>query len=93
MINLLLDDTKTCTMRTYLLSFFCLAYSIFNTTTAQSNSNTAAFGIVVEKSTGEPMEFVDVVLYEHEGETFLDGVTTNGKGEFRWMVYTYLLPR
>ena len=71
-------------MRTYLLPFICFFYSIFNTATAQPNSNPAAFGVVVEKSTGEPMEFVDVVLYEHEGETFLDGVTTNGKGEFRF---------
>ncbi|MCB0567716.1 MAG: TonB-dependent receptor [Phaeodactylibacter sp.] len=71
-------------MRTFLLLFFGLIHSISYTAAAQPDSNTAAFGIIVEKSTGEPMEFVDVVLYEHEGETFLDGVTTNEKGEFRF---------
>lgn len=57
---------------------------IANTAWAQPDSGTAVYGVITEKSTGEPMEFVDVVLYEQESEDFLDGVTTNAKGEFRF---------
>ena len=71
-------------MKNYYSLLICLMCFAGGAAIAQPNSDTAVFGVVVEKSTGEPMEFVDVVLYEHESETFLDGITTNKKGEFRF---------
>ncbi len=68
-------------MRTILLFSVCL---ISSAAIAQPDSGTAVFGVIVEKSTGEPMEFVDVVLHEHDKEELLDGATTNEKGEFRF---------
>lgn len=72
-------------MRTYFLLLTCL---IVNTAMSQSGNGTHAgtpvFGTVVEKSTGEPMEFVDVVLYKDESTEILGGVTTGKDGKFRF---------
>ncbi len=79
-------------MRTYLLLFACL---IVNTAIAQSGddtlSGTTIFGKVVERSTGEPMEFVDVVLYRSESENFLEGTTTGKDGKFQF-TFTDITP-
>ncbi|MCO6492233.1 MAG: TonB-dependent receptor [Phaeodactylibacter sp.] len=73
-------------MRTYFtLLAILLPFAVF----AQPNSDTAVFGVVVEKSTGEPMEFVDVVLHKGENEEFLHGAITDKDGGFR---FTGLVP-
>ncbi len=73
-------------MNTFKLVISSIAWLLYGLLTsylsAQPNSPSAVVGKVVEASTGEPMEFVDVVLFNNESEDFITGVITDEKGQF-----------
>ncbi len=67
-----------------LLFLFYLSSSICPLILGQEASGPSIVGKVIEASTGEPMQFVDVVLSEINVDTFIAGRITNQAGEFRF---------
>lgn len=51
--------------------------------TSQPISFSSVQGVVAEKATGQPLEFVDVALLDAVGSGFVLGTSTNQAGEFR----------
>jgi len=59
-----------------------MAFLMTNIMAGQPVSGASIIGVAVEQSTGEPMEFVNIALFEPSKETPIQGTTTNKKGEF-----------
>lgn len=70
-------------MKTSLPLFIVLLLFVANLTMGQNASVT---GVVVEKDTKEPIEFVNVVLYQplEEDKKLIQGLTTDLEGQFRF---------